>query len=403
MFRLLVIAAVIVLTPATAFAGAVTATRCSYYDRECTTSTIFTAAPGERNDVTYSPEPTGTTVRDAGAPVTPGRGCVALDAHAARCSGFDVRLDLGDGDDPPRPRAGPWGGSASRPARADDHVTGGERGDVLGGGEGADTLLGGAGDDILTGGAGSDVLDGADGADTASYIEDRPVVVDLADPGPDGPADAPDTVTRIERVYGSAGADVLRGDAGPNLLQGGAGDDVIDGREGDDELYGANGRDRLSGGPGNDELAADWAIDEGAPKVNEPDRTGDEVDCGAGTDVVTEQAGDILHGCERLELPLGFFAPTFDPRPRFDGRSAILRLRCSTLLRAGTERGCRVRVTLSAAGRRLGSRVVRVKGMADAVRIPARGRPDAVRVRLHYLGPVANRDDRSTTVYVYRF
>ena len=405
MRRLLVIAAVLALTPATALAGTLTATRCPSYDRECVASATYTAAPGERNDVIWVQDQDGTSVRDYGAPVTPGRGCVAVDPNAARCPAWDLRVALGDGDDRASPVSRSLGRIGIEGGPGDDLITGGERAGLLDGGEGADTLLGGVGDDLSAGGPGRDVIEGGDGADTVSYIDEPPVIVDLADPGPDGPPQAPDTLTGVERVYGGAGDDVLRGDAGPNLLQGGAGDDVVDGREGDDVLFGATGRDQVLGGTGDDELAADWAIDEGAsrPTAEQPERTGDVLDCGDGSDIVTEQAGDILHSCERLELPLGILAPDFDPRPRLDGRSAVLRLRCSVVLRAGTRHGCRVRVTLSAGGRRLGSRIVRVKGQSDAVRVPARGRPDAVRVRLRYLGSVADQDDRSTTVYVYRF
>ena len=67
----------------------------------------------------------------------------------------------------------------------------------------------------------------------------------------------------------------------------------------------------------------------------------------------------------------------------------------------GGRAGCRVRVTLSAAGKRIGTRVVSVKAKDDAVRVLARGRPGAVRVTLRYLGNDADRD-RSSTVYVYR-
>jgi len=401
---LLVIAAVLALTPSTAFAGSISATRCPSGARGCSQLATYAAAPGERNDVSYVQEVAGITVRDAGAPVTPGRGCVALDAHAARCSASDLTLELGDGDD----RAAPSGRHVSTVSviagSGDDQVMGGEARDYLYGGEGVDTLRGGPGNDILTGGAGRDALDGGEGPDAVSYTEDSPVTVDLADPGPDGPADAPDTLTGVENVYGSAGADVLRGDVGANVLQGGDGDDVIDGREGNDQLYGATGQDHVLGGPGDDELAADWAFDEGTPQptADQLERAGDEVDCGDGDDRVIDQDRDVLHACERLELPLGFLAPTFDPRPRLDGRSAVLRLRCWPVLLAG-KRGCRVRVTLSAGGERLATRIVRVKGAADAVRLPARGRPGAVRVTLRYLRPVTHRDQRFTTVYVYRF
>jgi hypothetical protein len=228
------------------------------------------------------------------------------------------------------------------------------------------------------------------------------VVVDLADPRPDGPPGEPDTLLGIEEAIGSAGADTLRGDANANLLQAAGGDDTVDGRAGDDVLWGGTGFDRLTGGPGNDELASDSAgNDEFVPWPAEGARepSGETADCGEGADLVSEQDHDILTGCERLELPLGVYAPTFDPRPTLDGRTATLRLRCSVRLRFHARQGCRVKVTLSARGRSLGTRTVRIKGSGHAVRVPLRAAAATMRVELRYL---AVSDDRDTVVYVAR-
>lgn len=46
----------------------------------------FDAGAGEANDVTVAPATAGVRVRDAGAPVTPGNGCAAVDAHEVLCA-----------------------------------------------------------------------------------------------------------------------------------------------------------------------------------------------------------------------------------------------------------------------------------------------------------------------------
>jgi hypothetical protein len=81
--------------------------------------------------------------------------------------------------------------------------------------------LAGTGDDLLTGGAGRDTLDGGDGRDRVSFLGGPAVTVDLADPGPDGPASEQDGLQSIEEVIGSEEADTLRGDGGADLLEGG--------------------------------------------------------------------------------------------------------------------------------------------------------------------------------------
>lgn len=380
--------------PAPASAGTIDSLTfdCARSDRECNRPVLYRAAPGERNDVTYSVDATGTTVHDAGAPVTPLRGCVAVDAYTARCGPSPLALELGDGDDRAAPPASLAPAVSIDGGAGDDVLTGSDGDDRLAGDEGTDTLLGGAGDDRLLGGSGLDVLDGGGGADHASYFgEQQPVVVDLA------AGLAPDTLRGIESVLGTLGADVLRGDDGANLLQGGGGDDVLDGRGGDDVVDGDTGFDRLDGGAGDDELVADSI---GGSAESEPDRTGEPLACGPGADLVSEQARDVLSDCERLELPLGILAPEFDPRPVIRGRSAVLRPRCAGDLRAPG--GCRVRVTLAAGGRVLGRRTSRIAGRATAVRVPLRStRFETLRVELRYLGRVGTTEAR-TTIYRYR-
>ena len=369
--RALLVVVAILLAPAAAEAG----TLSQRYDEEPLT---YVAAPGETNDVTFARAAGGgITLRDAGASVRPTKPCTAIDAHAAHCPAISVRIELGDGDD--RAAAGePFTGYSS-----------------IDGGAGDDALSGGDGQDVLIGGPGSDVLDGGAGGDIASFAGEPAVLVDLADPGRDGPPAALDTLTAIEGVRGSAHGDILRGDANANALDGGPGDDVLDGRDGGDQVFGGRGFDRLDGGAGDDYLAGETDDVDGDPEHGEP------VDCGAGTDSIAEQDHDLLRGCERLELPVGFDAPTFDPRPVIGEHAATLRLRCSIWLRYRARPGCRIRVTLTANGRRLGTRTVKVMGADRPVRIPVRahGPIGAVGVELRYL---RTPDDRNRIVYTAR-
>lgn len=406
MRRLICIAAAALFAPATASGATLEYSERDCYEGShfCTTTRTYRAAPGERNQVTFAREATGTTIRDPGADVRPGVRCVAIDVHAVRCPySDDLDLILGDGDD----RAEPTG-AAPHPGHVAldggpgaDTLAGAEGADVLLGGAGADTLAGGAGDDLLDGGRGRDTIAGGAGTDRVNYFEGPPVTVDLSAPGPAGPPGEPDTLEGIEDVLGSAGDDVLTGDPGRNRLMGGPGDDILSGGASGDVLAGGSGFDRLDGGPGDDDLAADaLAGDEGPAFARARQPPGEIVRCGDGLDFVSEQAGDVLEACEQLELPVGYVAPRFDPRPVLGPRSVVLRLRCTILLRFRS-RGCRVRVVLSAGGRRLGSRTVRFTGRGHPVRVPLRALPGrSVRVELSYLGNRA--DEESTVEYVIR-
>ncbi|MFJ6937349.1 hypothetical protein [Streptomyces sp. NPDC101132] len=100
----------------------------------------YSALPGEANDVTFSTVSGQLVVTDAASPLTPGPGCVRINANSARCGTAAtvtrIRATLGDEDD-----------------RADNQTAI------------ASDLDGGSGQDILLGGNGTDRLTDTDGWD----------------------------------------------------------------------------------------------------------------------------------------------------------------------------------------------------------------------------------------------
>lgn len=183
----------------------------------------------------------------------------------------------------------------------DDTLLGQAGDDYLAGGNGTDGLDGGAGNDILVDGQGSEVLQGGDGDDTFLIAEDATfnwfwggymdpnsdpngkdtisaerltfgVAFDLDyrppewNGNPDVVAGNPisraaivtnavtgawvtsEGLLGIENATGSEYADRLYGTAGDNVLKGLAGDDQLYGREGNDILEGGLGADLLVGG-----------------------------------------------------------------------------------------------------------------------------------------------------------
>lgn len=126
--------------------------------------------------------------------------------------------------------------------------------DELRGSADDDVLNGGGGDDVLQGGAGNDLIDGGYGEDTASYVAAAgPVQVDLR-AGLASGADGADTLSSIERAWGSRFDDQLVGNHLGNWLSGGPGMDRVDGGDGDDLLAGGTGDDLIIGGAGFDNV-----------------------------------------------------------------------------------------------------------------------------------------------------
>src|SRR3954466_2788095 len=113
--------------------------------------------PGEDNVLSVQAAdwvgPDVMAVRDDGAPLSAGPGCLPTEDGAATCTapGTGVRVDAGDGD---------------------DQVTTGWGDDRLNGGSGDDVLTAGDGDDLLDGGSGADRLDGG-GDDDRILARDR--------------------------------------------------------------------------------------------------------------------------------------------------------------------------------------------------------------------------------------
>ena len=267
----------------------------------------YIAAPGESNRIALAlesapfPSPATFVLRDAGAAVVVGAGCVALDANTVRCQaspGAPIVIDAGDRDDTvsvPSQRSNETfvrGGEGADALTGSGKLSGGPGNDVLTGGDDypgpksdsgpPTTLAGGPGDDLLRGvgavnlsgdgdgwtsldgstadgpdrGGGNDTMIGGNGDAVVSYAgRSAGVRIDLADPqGAQGAAGERDRLSAIDDVVGGAGDDVLLGDDARNTLGGGGGDDRLVGRDGWDSLAAGSGSDTLEGRAGNDTL-----------------------------------------------------------------------------------------------------------------------------------------------------
>jgi Ca2+-binding RTX toxin-like protein len=300
---------------------------------------VFTARPGEANDVTATTTRTasdfGVTVTDAGAPLAAGPGCEQLDEPSAVACPHARSLIV-------------WAGNRDDHVLLNDRVgfgytaMHGEQGNdslnvsssvgmspLLDGGPGHDTLTarmnsgrdvpilrGGRGSDSLLlldiaageafGGPGDDqivylgrprapaplVLEGDTGDDTYTF-EDRPALAAIV-PGPGFDTldqrretslfsalelNLSDCAGCVERVIGTPGDDHITGDARAQVILGGPGNDVIDG---------GGGPDLLGGGDGDDTITS-------------RDGVFDAVGCGDGTDAVAADRFDFVNlDCETV-------------------------------------------------------------------------------------------------------
>jgi Ca2+-binding RTX toxin-like protein len=310
----------------------------------------YIAAPGETNQVEASLLADTVTIRDTGASITAGGGCVSVNAHEVMCAvgihdqlgvaladlgdsltlegdgvDWDVRggdgadtlvdscptgcgfLSGGPGDDTLQGR-GMSGGAG------DDTLTGSLKGDSIGGGPGNDTLSGGGGFDMLLPAAGDDTVDGGVGRDTVWFSRSSiGITADLRTGVATG--DGTDTLTGVESLIGSSRDDRFSGDWHANSFDGQGGDDVLIGRGGDDKLdgycclrgndrlYGGPGRDRLWGGRGNDVLRGGTGVDRlrgqhGNDRLRAKDDFPDRVAGGLGFDRAGVDSIDVVSSIE---------------------------------------------------------------------------------------------------------
>jgi len=88
-------------------------------------------------------------------------------------------------------------------------------------------------------------------------------------------------------VTGTPGADLLTGTPRADVLDGRGGNDTISALSGADVIVGGTGRDTIAGGKGDDRVPAHG------------DGTRDRIACGAGRDIVTADASDVVQrDCE---------------------------------------------------------------------------------------------------------
>lgn len=124
--------------------------------------------------------------------------------------------------------------------------------EMLRGSNYADRITGDAEDNQFRGLAGNDTIDGGGGADWVRYDRDDTrggdlaVAVDLTSGLATDSWGDRDTLSNIENVRATDGADSVTGNLAENRLLG---------RGGDDTLYGGGGHDTLEGGDGDDVLA----------------------------------------------------------------------------------------------------------------------------------------------------
>lgn len=307
----------------------------------------FDAKPGENNVLSIEHDGQSVILRDAGAPIDAGAGCVEI-ADGVRCEGGPVIASLGDGNDVATATDADIYGEAG-----DDRLTS-SRG----------TVSGGPGNDVVTAQRmldddgrrpGRDIYVGLPRTDfgtvegaSLSY-ETRPagVRVDLRG------GRSEDRITGVSEVRGGKGDDVLIGSEQADRLFGLEGEDRVVGLGGNDELYGED----VSGGAGDDWLLGESAVL--APR------------CGPGEDGV-DSSGNSLVGadCEwvggarpRMRLPDAGAPFLYDMQP----------CRCASVQWQATVRGRTVAfaepgttltsLSLNALGQRLlrRERVLRVR------------------------------------------
>lgn len=241
---------------------------------------VYTAAPGEVNDVIINGTATQLTISDNKATLTAGAGCspTKWNGYSAvvcdRGAVTQLTLNLGDMNDTE---------ISPIPSGLTAHVVGGPGDDTLFGGSGDDVVEGGDGNDFLSNTGGSDTIDGQAGNDQISSTTPSNLI--------GGPGD--------DNLHGGPADDRLSGGAGDDDLDGGDGNDKLDGGAGDDSLIGGRGNDSLTAGPGDDDVDGG----RGADMLNTRDgRSEHSIACGQGDDQLVADPNDPANiDCERID------------------------------------------------------------------------------------------------------
>lgn len=306
--------AALLLVPATASAGTVTARLGASQTSDKYPSFVevplygFRADPGEANEVRVSARPGGTIRIEDAVDLRAPSECRAVDPRTVECpdsyagGGRTVRFeaDLADGDDSVEVAAFVFLDADGGPG--DDRLVAPSSGGTLRGGPGADNLDGGSGPAQLDGGPGPDRLDPGTGRSSVIYADRTAGVrVDLAGSEIAGePGEGDRLLPGFEGVAGGAGPDLLRAAPGGSGLSGGAGEDLLDGGPGADTLDSGPGADTVLGAGGDDTV-----------RSSGPDVGPDRLDAGPGNDWVTGSGGadrlvggpgrDVLSGGEGVD------------------------------------------------------------------------------------------------------
>jgi Ca2+-binding RTX toxin-like protein len=132
-------------------------------------------------------------------------------------------------------------------------LAGGGGNDLLSGGGGNDTVTGDAGNDTFMAGVGdgNDAYNGGAGIDTLDLhltAAGATVTTNSASSAEIGL----DTLTGIENVIGSQGADTISLNGNANVIDGQGGDDSINAGGSNDVIVGGGGSDTMIGGGGGD-------------------------------------------------------------------------------------------------------------------------------------------------------
>ena len=197
-------------------------------------------------------------------------------------------------------------------------IFGGDDNDTVTNGNGSVDL--GPGDDLMSAPAGLGPWSGGSGEDTLNWdlsiagsvninfaVTDGTFHIDA--PVPPTVVDVPSSQFEVyditllpgaTQMFNSStfsGSVIVNGLGGVDKMVAGPGDDFLEGGAGNDELTGGGGFDFMKGSAGDDTVFAQ-------------DGLVDRVSCGDGNDTVVADAGDLLTGCESVQLP-----PTPPPPP----------------------------------------------------------------------------------------